>query len=119
MKKIIIPILIVISVLIIFAISIFTIIKGENNTTIDENFNDEPSNIEDIIRHEGGEELRLAPRNINSVMNSYEGAVTQGTLEKNIYKLVVKNIPFLYNLTKTYTEEQIAELYDKNTENIC
>lgn len=116
MKKIIVLIITIIIALIISVLALSNIIKkSEDNTISNSISNDPPSNITESTDPEYIENLRIAPRNITIAMNRYSGPVTQGMLEKNLYKLITKHIPFLYDETKTFSEEQIGEYYDQHT----
>lgn len=119
MKKIIVLILTLIVALIIAVVVLFNAIKKEeNNTIIDMNSIEAPSNITESQSTEYVENLRIAPRNITIAMNQYEGPVTQGMLEKDLYKLIIKHIPHLYDETKNFSEEQIGEYFDNNKQEI-
>ena len=118
MKKIIVFIIIIIIILIICAIALFNITQKRDNNTIGINPLDPPSSQNESKDPEYIENLRISPRNIKEVMNLYQGPVSKGIFERNLYKFIVNHIPKLYEGTKNFNEEQISEYYENHTKEI-
>lgn len=77
-----------------------------------------PTNIVQIEEAKNQNHLMIIPENFNEAMKSYQGKVNQGELKRKFYKFIVKNIPQIYDETKTLNDEQIAEYYDQNISKI-
>ncbi len=118
MKKIIIFIVIIIIALIISAISLFNIIQKSEDNTININPIDPPSSANESKDPEYVDNLRISPRNMKEVMKLYQGPVTRGMFERDLYKFIVNHIPHLYEEIRNFNEEQIGTYYDNHTQEI-
>ena len=124
MKKKIRVICIIIVMLIIAALLIIEFIReNDHNHYIDNSiFEGEPYNgLTNIIQIEEAKEqnnLMIIPKNFIEAMKKYQGPVSQGDIKRNFYKLIVKNIPHIYEETKALSNEKITGYYDQNTSKI-